>query len=110
MSPRRPSERPRRPFVMMVALAIGTAANAPARAQSAAKAEAKHTDDRERAVELLKEHRSLEAMPLLEKLAKELPDDRVIQEGLVDGAGQPAARPSRMTSGRPSSSGRVRSS
>ena len=77
MSPRRPSERTRRWYVLMAALALGSGVGAPASAQS------KPADDRERAVALLKEHRSLEAMPLLEKLAKELPDDRAIQEGLV---------------------------
>ena len=71
MSPRRPPVRARRLVVLMAALALG--AGAPSRPD----------DDRERAVTLVREHRALEAMPLLEKLAKELPDDRVIQEGLV---------------------------
>ena len=78
MSPRLPSERTRRLVVLTAALALG--ANAPAAAQ---KEEAKPADDRERAVALVAEHRSLEALPLLERLAKERPDDRLVREGLV---------------------------
>lgn len=82
MSPRRPPGRSPIPAAALAALVAWSAGAMPARAQSKP-AEAAPEGDRERAVALLKEHRALEAMPLLEKLAKERPDDRVIQEGLV---------------------------
>ncbi len=80
MSARRPSIRPRRSFAAMMALAVWMTAHSPAAAQDGKAA----GGERERAVELIRDHRALEALPLLEKIAREHPEDRGIQEGLAE--------------------------
>jgi tetratricopeptide (TPR) repeat protein len=76
--------------VLLGALALATAQAAPSRAQvqapSREKAKAGPTDpraDRRKALELSEEHRDLEALPMLEALAKADPNDRAVGERLA---------------------------
>jgi tetratricopeptide (TPR) repeat protein len=64
----------------MAALVVWTTGLSPALAQDGKGA----GGERERAVELIRDHRALEALPLLEKIAKDHPEDRAIQEGLAE--------------------------
>lgn len=84
MSVRRPADRPRRLSLALAALVVCASGGARAWAQAKPAEEKKAEGDYDRAVALIGEHRALEALPLLETLAPAHPDDRVIQEGLVE--------------------------